>query len=253
MILAMDSVAVLGHEVRNLLATFVGFSELLLTHDWPRAQQREYLQTMRDEAVRVTRFLQELLDFEQLEVNGLTLKARPTDMSSLLDYAAVLAAHDPAHPVDLDCAPDLPAALIEPDRVQQVLANLIANARKFSPQGGPIRIRARVVRTQLEICVQDSGIGIPADALPHVFEKYYRATGPGHHGIRGSGLGLAICRIIIEAHGGRIWAESAGPGQGARFTFTLPLARVAALRRRPSLLATRDHAPLTSVSSSAWR
>src|SRR5712691_5231249 len=110
-------VAVLGHEVRNLLATFVGFSELLLSHDWPRAQQREYLLTMRDEAVRVTRFLNDLLDLERLEAGVVNLKPRPTDIGSLLTYAATLVAHDPAHPIVLDSPTDLPEALAEPDRI----------------------------------------------------------------------------------------------------------------------------------------
>src|SRR2546423_2379283 len=98
----MESVAVLGHEVRNLLATFVGFSELLLSHEWPRDQQKEYLQVMRDEAVRVTRFLNDLLDLERMEAGVLSLRPRPTDVGTLLQYAASIASHDPAHPVVLD-------------------------------------------------------------------------------------------------------------------------------------------------------
>ncbi len=222
----MDSVAVLGHEVRNLLATFVGFSELLLTHDWPREQQREYLQTMRDEAVRVTRFLNDLLDLERLEAGAITVKPRPTEVGRLLSYAAMLAAHDVEHPVLLDVPEDLPMALVEPDRIQQVLANLLSNARKYSPRGGPIHISARVVRQRLQISIEDSGVGIPADALPRVFEKFFRVDSPSHRGIKGSGIGLTISRRIVVAHGGRIWAESAGPDGGARFIFNLPLAGV---------------------------
>ena len=220
----MDSVAVLGHEVRNLLSTFVGFSELLLTHEWPPEQQREYLQTMRDEALRVNRFLNDLLDLERLEAGATTLKLRPTDMGRVLMYAAMLATHDTAHPVVLDCPENLPMVLVEPDRLQQVLANLISNARKYSPRGGPIRISARVLRQRLQVSVEDSGVGIPPDELPKVFEKFYRV--PEHHTIKGTGLGLAISRTIVEAHGGRIWAESAGSGTGARFTFNVPLAGV---------------------------
>jgi signal transduction histidine kinase len=222
----MESVAVLGHEVRNLLATFVGFSELLLTHEWPREQQREYLQTMRDEAVRVTRFLNELLDLERWEAGAVELKPRPTDVGSLLGYAAAIAAHDPLHPVVLDCPPALPEALADPDRLQQVLANLLSNARKYSPHGGQIRLAARVMRNRLEVQVEDSGIGIPSEALPRMFEKFFRVDSPANRAIRGTGLGLAISREIVEAHGGQIWVESDGPGHGARFVFSLRLARV---------------------------
>jgi signal transduction histidine kinase len=234
--LAMETVAVLGHEVRNLLATFVGFSELLLCHDWPREQQEEYLLTMRDEAVRVTRFLNDLLDLERMEAGAVGLKPRPTDVGSLLHYAAAIAGHDQVHPIVLDCPTGLPSVLAEPDRIQQVLANLLSNARKYTPSGGQIRLSARIVRQRLEVSVQDSGIGIPVEALPRVFEKFFRVEGPTQQGIRGTGLGLAISRRIIEAHGGRIWVASDGPGLGARFSFSLPLAGVTR-RRAPSASA----------------
>jgi len=227
----MESVAVLGHEVRNLLATFVGFSELLLSQEWPPDQQKEYLLVMRDEAVRFTRFLDDLLDLERMEAGVVSLKPRPTDVGSLLHYAAILVAHDPAHPVVLDAPAELPPVLAEPDRIQQVLANLLSNARKYTPRGGQIRLSARIVRQRLQVSVEDSGIGIPADALPRVFDKFFRVEGPMQAGIRGIGIGLAISRRIIEAHGGRIWVDSDGPGCGARFSFSLPLAGV--VPRRP--------------------
>jgi signal transduction histidine kinase len=229
----MESVAVLGHEVRNLLATFVGFSELLLNHDWPRDQQKEYLQVMRDEAVRVTRFLNDLLDLERMEAGAVSLKPRLTDVGPLLQYAATIAAHDPAHPIVLDSPTELPPVLAEPDRIQQVLANLLSNARKYTPRGGQIRLSARIVRQRLEVSVEDSGVGIPAEALPRVFDKFFRVEGPTQLGIRGAGIGLSISRRIIEAHGGRMWVASDGPGRGARFSFSLPLAGVVP-RRKPS-------------------
>ena len=222
----MESVAVLGHEVRNLLATFVGFSELLLSHEWPREQQREYLLTMREEAVRVTRFLNDLLDLERMEAGAVALKPRPTDMGSLLHYAANLVAHDSAHPVVLDSPASLPAVLAEPDRIQQVLANLLSNARKYTPRGGQIRLSARVVRQHLEVSVQDSGVGIPAEALPKLFEKFFRVQGPLQDGIRGVGIGLAISRRIINACDGDITVQST-PGNGAEFSIALPRAAAA--------------------------
>jgi signal transduction histidine kinase len=222
----MDPVAVLGHEVRNLIATFVGFSELLLSHDWPRETQREYLETMRSEGMRVSQFLNDLLDLERLQAGAVTLLPRPTDLVRLLQFAAAVAAHDPEHPIVLDLAEDLPQAMAEPDRIQQVLANLLSNARKYSPAGGAIRLSSRATGASVMISVEDSGVGIPREALERVFDTFFRIDDEAHRNIRGTGLGLAICRQIVEAHGGRIWAESAGAGQGARISFTVPVARV---------------------------
>jgi signal transduction histidine kinase len=229
MILAVDRpdpLAVLGHEMRNLIATFVGFSELLLSQNWPPEKQREYLETMRDEGVRVSQFLNELLDLQQLESGVLQLRSRPTDLGALLRLAANVAAHDPRHPTTLLLEGELPMAMADPDRIQQVMANLLSNARKYSPRGGPIQISSRLRGSQIEVCVADSGVGIPAEWLEKVFDKFYRVESFLHREVRGVGLGLAICREIIEAHHGRVWAESPGLGSGARVCFSLPVARV---------------------------
>jgi signal transduction histidine kinase len=239
---SLDPLSVLGHEVRNLIATFVGFSELLLSQEWPPERQREYLETMRDEGVRVSQFLNELLDLQSMEAGAKELKLRKTDMSALLRFAAEVAGHDPKHPIMLDLPKNLPAAMTEPDRVQQVLANLLSNARKYTPAGGPIRLSARVVGSEVEVSVTDSGVGIPRETLERVFDKFFRVESLAHRSIRGTGLGLAVSRQIVQAHGGRIWAESPGLGQGATVTFTLPLARV----RSGPKAAAGSGAPLSS-------
>jgi signal transduction histidine kinase len=238
-----ERVALLSHEMRNLIATFVGFTELLISQDWPRERQIEYLETMRDEGRRMEQFLQDFMDLERMEAGALGLKPRPTDLGELLGYAATVAAHDPTHPVELKRPSDLPPVLAEPDRIQQVVGNLLSNARKYSPAGSPICLSVRRVIDHLEVTVRDKGVGIPAEALLNVFEKFFRVGGPRHRGIRGAGLGLAICRRIVEAHGGRIWAESQGEGRGARFSFTLPLAPIG---RRPSSATTSSSAPRLS-------
>ena len=138
-----DPVAVVGHEIRNLIATFVGFSELLLSQDWPREKQLEYLETIRGEGLRVSQFVNDLLDLRRMEAGATTVMPRPTDLASLLHFAADLAAHDAGHPIALDVPQDLPMAMAEPDRIQQVLGNLLSNARKYSPRGGQITVSAR--------------------------------------------------------------------------------------------------------------
>jgi signal transduction histidine kinase len=109
--------------------------------------------------------------------------------------------------------------------VWQVLLNLLSNARKYSPDGGPIEVSARAQPESdaVEVCVADEGLGIPAEALPRLFGEFYRVQTPDRRKIAGTGLGLSICRKIIRAHQGEIWAESEGPGTGSRFRFTLPV------------------------------
>jgi signal transduction histidine kinase len=179
---------------------------------------------MHDEGVRVSHFLNELLDLQRIEATGIQLNRRPTDLSALLSFAADVAAHDPLHPVVLYQNQELPLALVDPDRIQQVLANLLSNARKYSPGGGLIEISSKPAGCYVQVCVADSGVGIPPEALGRVFDKFFRVESMLHRDVRGVGLGLAVSREIIEAHQGRIWAESAGLGHGARVCFSLPIA-----------------------------
>jgi CheY-like chemotaxis protein len=131
---------------------------------------------------------------------------------------------DTTHPVQLDLDDELPAVRADADRIQQVITNLLSNARKYSPAGGVIRVSAHEANGQVIVTVEDHGLGLPAEALPRLFEKFYRVDNSDRRSITGTGLGLAISRKIVDAHGGRIWAESDGLGQGSRFSFSLPLA-----------------------------
>src|ERR1051326_2338559 len=178
--------------MRNLIATFVGFSELLLGQDMPLEQQRQYLEIMRDEGLRVSHFLNDLVDLQRMEGGAIALNPRPTQVAPLLRFAAELQAHDSKHPIELDLPHNLPMALAEPDRIQQVIGNLLSNARKYTPAGGPIWLSSRVNREGcIEVSVQDSGIGIPPAALERVFDKFFRVQSLAHRDIRGTGLGLA--------------------------------------------------------------
>jgi histidine kinase len=128
--------------------------------------------------------------------------------------------------LDLELAPDLPRVLADEDRAVQVLTNLTGNALQYTPEGGRVTITARRVDREVQISVRDTGIGIPAEHLPHIFDRFYRADKSRSRRLGGgSGIGLTIARALVEAHGGRLWAESAGEGQGSTFTFTLPIAK----------------------------
>jgi signal transduction histidine kinase len=120
----------------------------------------------------------------------------------------------------LEAAPELPHVSADPHRIQQVLSNLIGNAIKFTPRGGRITVSTEPVAGELRVAVSDTGPGIPAEQLPHIFGHFWQGA---HTDRRGVGLGLSIAKGIVEAHGGRIWVESI-VGEGSRFVFTLPVA-----------------------------
>jgi signal transduction histidine kinase len=218
-------VAELGHELRNPIASLVGFGDLLQDDTLPEAQRREALETLSAEGQRLATMLQEFLSLRRLDRGRGPRPVVPTDLEALVGYAERVASNDPSHPVTVTCRQVIPMVAADPDGVQQVLANLLSNARKYSPAGGPIRIDVKPVGETVEVSVADEGLGMPREALNHVFDEFYRINSADRRGIVGTGLGLAICRHIVESYGGRIWAESRGPGRGSRFTFSLPIAR----------------------------
>lgn len=220
-----ELVSVVSHELRGPLTSFVGFSELLLTRDCSEEQRHRILNIMLQEGRRLATFVDEFLDLQRIESGAQSIEALSSDLRAVLEDAVAAAGEDPERPIVLDLPEGLPAAQIHAGRMRQVLANLLTNARKYSPGGGAVRVTARLSgASMIEVAVSDSGLGIPAEALPRVFEKFYRVNGADREAIKGTGLGLAICRSIVEDHGGLIWVESSGPGCGTRFCFTLPLA-----------------------------
>ncbi|MBI3966546.1 MAG: PAS domain S-box protein [Chloroflexi bacterium] len=219
-----ELISVVSHELRTPLASLVGFAELMLIRDLPEDKRRQALTVMTNEGRRLTALLNDFLDLQRMESGHQPLRTEPTSVPALLVRAVATAGEDPARPIVLAVPPDLPPVLADAERVQQVLANLICNARKYSPGSGEVRLAALSTGEGVELSVRDHGLGLPPDALPRLFQKFYRVDNSDWRSIKGTGLGLAICRNIVEAHGGRIWAESAGLGQGARFCFTLPFA-----------------------------
>src|SRR5262249_16564328 len=154
-------------------------------------------------------------DLQRLESGRLELRPGPTDSRRLLERAAAAAGEDPRRPISLEVGHGLPPVQADEDRIHQVLANLLSNARKYSPPGGAGVVSAGAADGAVEVAVRDQGLGIPPEVLPRLFESFYRIDSPDRRAIGGTGLGLAICRRIVEAHGGRIWAESEGLGRGS--------------------------------------
>jgi two-component system phosphate regulon sensor histidine kinase PhoR len=212
-----------SHELRSPLTAISGYTDTLL-HDgpWDERTQREFLEVVALSASRLSALVDNLLDAATLEAGALRLQREPVRVERIaervLAQRRLLAT---AFSLHLETRPGLPLADADPLRVEQVLANLVDNAIKYSPHGGPIWVRiAAGDKGALSISVADRGGGIPAEHLDRLFERFYRVDGT-RAGIKGAGLGLFICKSLVESHGGDISVESQ-VGYGTTFTFTLP-------------------------------
>jgi signal transduction histidine kinase len=221
-----ELVAVVSHELRNPLNNIIGFAELLRGRDALDRTDASYVEIIVEEGRRLAALLDDFLDLQRIDRAADIIRPQAVDVYGLLARLPSRVPMDARHELTLRVAPDLPRVKADPERVWQVLLNLLSNARKYSPDGGPIEVSARAQpeADAVEVCVADQGLGIPAEALPRLFGEFYRVQTPDRQKIAGTGLGLSICRKIIRAHGGDIWAESDGPGTGSRLLFTLPVA-----------------------------
>ena len=216
--------ATVSHELRSPLTAITGYADTLLQDGpWDERTQREFLEVIALSASRLSALVDNLLDAATLEAGALRLQREPVRVERIaervLAQRRLLASGFSLH---LETRPGLPLADADPLRVEQILANLVDNAVKYSPHGGPIRIRMTGRDDgQLGIEISDRGGGIPPEHLDHLFERFYRVDGT-RAGIKGAGLGLFICKSLVEAHGGTITVESQ-VGAGSTFTFTLPV------------------------------
>ena len=220
--------AMVSHELRTPLAAVKGSVDTLLeaAGELHPAETAQFLRIIRDQSGQMRHLIGDLLDVARIETGTLPVAPEPSDLSTLVQEAVSrFLAGDDRNPVDIELAEDLPLVLADKLRVVQVLGNLLSNAAGYSPEGSPIVVSAARDGVHVAVSVSDQGRGIPAELLPELFRKFSRGYDAGAaSGTDGSGLGLAICKGIVEAHGGRIRAESDGPGLGAKFTFTLPAA-----------------------------
>lgn len=216
-------VAVASHELRTPLTALLGFSELLANRPFEAAEVRGMAEVMNRETERLVRIVDDFLDLSRLE-RGLEprLSRARVEVAPALAAAVEVFRRSGSHRLVIDCADPLPAIDGDPDALDRILKNLVSNAMKYSPAGSAVRITARARHgAAVELSVHDAGRGIPEEALPRVFEPFYRAPGVGS--ARGSGLGLAVVKSLIDAHGGTIDLDSV-PGRGTRVTFVLPAA-----------------------------
>jgi signal transduction histidine kinase len=219
-----DVLAVVAHDLRNPLNTVsMAVSLMLETTPPERVQERRQVEIVRRAADRMNRMIQDLLDVKRMESGRLTIDAKPETPAGLIndtiDMLRPLAAGS-AIRLETSIEETLPLVLADSARVQQVLSNLVGNAVKFTPRAGRITVCAEQIENEVRFAVIDTGPGIPAEHLPHIFGRFWQARSSDRRGI---GLGLAIAKGIVEAHNGRIWVES-HVGLGSTFYFTLPSA-----------------------------
>ena len=238
-----EFLSLVSHELRAPLISIKGSTATVLGAS-PAPDPAEMLQFFRiidEQANSMRGLIADLLDQGRIETGTLSVSPEPVEVAGLVDQArSTFLSGGGRHPLRIDLPENLPRVLVDRERIVQVLNNLLANAARHSPESSPIRVEATHSAVHVAISVSDEGRGVPADQLPHLFRKH-AGDGAGAPGFGGNRLGLVICKGLVEAHGGRIWAESDGLGRGTRFTFTAPVAEpgrdaVAAVasRSRPS-------------------
>jgi signal transduction histidine kinase len=224
-----DMMGIVSHDLRNPANAVKMLARSIIeeqTRDPVRDDVLERVEVMRQAAEQMDALIQDLLDVTRLEGGRLSVSPRDVKIDALIGRSIEAlrpVARAGGVMLHAKLPPELPTVRVDPDRVTQLLSNVIGNAVKFTSAGGTVAVSARVEGGEVAIAVADTGQGIPAAQLPRVFERFFQATLTSRAPRHGAGLGLPIARGIVEAHGGRIWIESE-PGVGTTVHFTFPIA-----------------------------
>ena len=225
--LRAEFLGMVSHELRSPLTSIIGSVTTLLEEsaDLDPAEMHEFHRIIHEQAGHMRVLIGDLLDAGRIEAGTLSVSPEPSEVVALVDCARnTFLSGGGRNTVLVDLQPDLPQVIADRRRIAQVLSNLLSNAARHSPDTSPIRVSARREGVHVAVSVSDEGRGVAPERLPHLFSKYADVPGRGGRGaIAETGLGLAICRGLVEAHGGRIRAESGGTGLGSCFTFTIPV------------------------------
>ena len=222
-----EFLAMVSHELRAPLSSIKGSAAILLGSDLPidSAEVVQFHRLIEEQADQMQALITELLDIARIEAGALSVSPEQAEVHDLIDHArGAFVSGGGTEQIEIDIPPGLPQVLADQRRIVQVLVNLLTNAERATLGSSPISLRVELRGVEVEFSVSDEGTGIAAEQLPHLFRKFSPRATTRPEGQGASGLGLAISKGIVEAHGGRIWALSDGPGLGARFSFTLPIA-----------------------------
>ncbi len=225
-----DFLANMSHELRTPLNVIIGFTELILDKQCGdlTPQQEEFLGDVMHSARDLFLLINDILDLTKIEAGNLELELSEIRLPELLTRSlTILKEKALKHNVRLSYEEkEIPASIIADERkLKQILYNLLANAVKFSPAGGEVRLRSELTDGLLQISIEDSGVGIKNEDLQRIFNPFEQADSSLNRRFQGTGLGLSLTRSMVELHGGKIWAESEGEGKGARFFFLMPIAQ----------------------------
>ena len=250
--LRAEFLGLVSHELRTPLTSIKGSASTLLEEsaELDPAERHEFYRIIHEQAAHMRGLIGDLLDAGRIEAGTLSVAPEPSEVAALVNRARnTFLSGGTRHSVLIDLPPDLPPVMADRRRIVQVLNNLLANAARHSPESAPIRVSAERDGVHVAVSVSDEGKGVAPELLPQLFRKY---PGGGERAVTGTGLGLVICKGLVEAHGGRICAESDGAGQGSRFTFTVPVVEDlrdsrAAGPRRPGPTAETHESPCILV------
>ena len=250
--LRAEFLGMVSHELRTPLTSIKGSAATARNAPYPLdpAETRQFFRIIEEQADHMRDLINNLLDLARIEAGTLSVSPEPTDLADIIDQARnAFLSGGYRNSVEVSVAPGLPRIQVDRQRVGQVLYNLFSNASKYSREWSTIRVNASLEDVYVTVSVTDEGRGISAEQLPRLFSKFSRIDNGDGPEIEGYGLGLAISRGIVEAHGGRIWAESDGEGHGTRFTFTLPAVDVTDGIADPSVAPAPARTPGASAAA----
>jgi len=219
-------ISIISHELKTPVALIKGYASTLRREDarWDPATVQDALSVIEEESDHLTSLIEDLLDASRLQAGGLELHLGEVKLVQLASTLAErFAMQSPRHRFQVHFPDDFPVILADEERLSQVISNLLSNAVKYSLPGTEVEVRGRVEPDQVVVTVSDQGPGIDPQDLPHVFDRFYRAVDAART-TKGAGLGLYLARAVVEAHGGRVWADSE-PKHGARISFSIPRAQ----------------------------